>query len=132
MKSGLTSLLKSELTISTITSRVYITKAPQTADVPYIVLELQDTEEFESLDGTGDLRRVSFAIDCQSDLSTESETLGKAVRDFIEDYTGAAGTYTIDAVNLKQEISDYDPPKDASDRGTHTVTLLVDIFFQDT
>jgi hypothetical protein len=132
MKSGLTSLLKGESTISSITSRVYVTKAPQTATMPYVVLELQDTDEFESLDGTGDLRKVSFAIDCQSDISTEAETLGKAIRDFIGDYTGAAGSFTIDAVNLSQEISDYDPPKDGSEKGTHTVTLLVDIFYQDT
>lgn len=132
MKSGLVSLLQNESTISAITSQVYITKAPQTATVPYIVLELTDTEEFGSLDGTGSLRRVTFAIDCQSDRSVEAETLGAAVRVFIDDFTGAAGSFTIDAVNLSQELSDYDPPKDASDKGTHTVTLLVDIFYQDT
>ncbi len=132
MKSGLISLLKGETTISSITSRIYVTRAPQTATMPYIVIELTDTEEFGSLDGTGALRRVTFAIDCQSDLSTEAEDLGEAVREFIDDYTGAAGTYTIDAVNLQQEVSDYDPPKDASEKGTHTVTLLVDIFYQAT
>jgi hypothetical protein len=132
MKSGLVALLKGESTISSLTSKVYITKAPQTATMPYIVIELTDTEEFGSLDGTGALRRVTFAIDCHSELSTEAETIGKSVRDFIDDYTGTAGSFTIDAVNLGQEISDYQPPKDASDKGTHTVTLLVDIFYQDT
>ena len=130
MKSGLISLLKNEGSISTITSRIFITKAPETAELPYIVIELLDTDEFGSLDGTGNLRRVSFAVDCQSDRSVTAEALGKAVRVFMDDYTGAAGEFTIDAVNLNQEVSEYDPPREGSDKGVHTVSLLLDIFYQ--
>jgi len=130
MKTGLIALLKSEGTISTITSSIYITKAPDTATVPYIVIELLDTEEFGSLDGTGSLRRVSFGIDCQASRGVEAETLGSAVRKFLDDYTGAAGSFTIDAVVLQQETSAYSPPQDASDKGTHTVGLDFDIFYQ--
>jgi len=130
MKSGLVSLLQNESTISAITSSIYISKAPQSATVPYIVIELVDTDEMGSLDGTGGLRKVGFAIDCQSDRSVEAEQLGKAVRVFVDDYTGAAGDETIAAVNMGQELSEYDPPEDSSDKGTHTVTLLVDIFYQ--
>ena len=126
MKSGLVSLLQNESTISAITSSIYISKAPQSATVPYIVIELVDTDEMGSLDGTGGLRKVGFAIDCQSDRSVEAEQLGKAVRVFVDDYTGAAGDETIAAVNMGQELSEYD----SSDKGTHTVTLLVDIFYQ--
>lgn len=56
-----------------------------------------------------------------------AETLADAVRTFIDDYTGTAGSYTIQAVLMNGESDDYEPPADASDVGVHVVTLDVDI-----
>ena len=83
MKGGLVSLLTGESTISTIVgSRVYIGNAPQEAATPYIVISQMSSEENKALDGTGPLRFVDFDIDCKSQISTQSETLGNAVRTF--------------------------------------------------
>lgn len=128
MRSGLVALLAGESTISAIVgSRVYITKAPQTAALPHIVITQMTSDEFNALDGTAGLRALDFDIDCKSDRSVGSQTLGDAVRIFIDDYTGAAGSQTIGAVILNSETTDYEPPQDASDKGVHVTTLDVTI-----
>ena len=130
MKSGLVTLLKAQSSISAIVgTRVYVSKAPQKAALPHIVITQMRSEDYKSLDNTGNLRAVDYDIDCRADRSVESETLGNAVRTFLQDYSGAAGTYTIGAVLLNDETNDYEPPTDASDVGVHTVTLDVTIQF---
>jgi len=130
MKSGLVTLLSAQASISAIVgTRVYVSKAPQKAALPHIVITQMRSEDYKSLDNTGNLRAVDYDIDCRADRSVESETLGNAVRTFLQDYSGAAGTYTIGAVLLNDETNDYEPPTDASDVGVHTVTLDVTIQF---
>lgn len=124
MRSGLVALLTGESTISSlVSSRVYISKAPQTAPLPHIVITQMSSDELPAMDGTPGLRFVDFDIDCRADRSVEAETLGNAVRVFIDDYTGAAGDDTIQAVLLNDESTTYEPPTDGSDKGVH-VTLL--------
>jgi hypothetical protein len=124
MRSGLVSLLTGEATISAIVgSRVYITKAPQKAALPHIVITQMGSDELPALDATPGLRFVDFDIDCRADRSVEAETLGNAVRVFLDDYTGTAGSQTIGAVIMNDESTDYEPPTDGSDRGVH-ITLL--------
>ena len=130
MRGGLVSLLTGESTISSIVgSRVYVSKAPQTATLPYIVITQMSSEEYKSLDNTGQLRALDFDIDCKADRSVEAETLGNAVRVFIQDYAGTAGSETIEAVLLNDESTDFEPPTDASDVGIHTVLIDVTIQF---
>ena len=124
MRSGLVALLAGESTINSIVgSRIYITKAPQTAPLPNIVITQMGSEELPALDGTPGLRFVNFDIDCRADRSVESYTLGNAVRVFIDDYSGAAGDQTIGAVIVNDESTEYEAPTDASDKGVH-ITLL--------
>jgi len=53
--------------------------------------------------------------------------LADAVRVFLDDYSGTAGSETIGAVLLNDESDDYEPPADGSDVGIHVVTLDVTI-----
>jgi hypothetical protein len=131
MKSGLVSLLSSESTITAICStRIYIGKAPQTASFPHVIITQMGTNENVSLDGaSGKLRFITFDIDCKSKTSVQAESLGNAVRTFIQDYTGAAGNFTIGAVIMNDESDGYEPPDDGSDVGVHVVTLDLDVQF---
>ena len=61
--------------------------------------------------------------------SVKAEELGNAVRTFLDDYSGAAGSYTIGAVIMNDESDDYEPPQDGSDVGVHVVTLDLDVQF---
>jgi len=128
MIEGLPAALRAESTISALVgTRVYPFHAPQTAALPYIVVEQISSEENVALDGTGGLRFVTFDIDCKADRATESRTLGKTVREFLDDYSGAAGNETIDAVLMNSENTEYEPPTDGSDRGIYTTLLDVTI-----
>lgn len=131
MKSGLVSLLSSESTITAICStRIYIGKAPQTASFPHVIITQMGTNENVSLDGaSGKLRFITFDIDCKSKTSVQAESLGNAVRTFIQDYTGSAGNFTIGAVIMNDESDSYEPPDDGSDVGVHVVTLDLDVQF---
>lgn len=97
MKSGLVALLSTEATITAICgTRVYVSKAPEKALLPYVIITQMSSEENASLDGaSGKLRFITFDIDCKSKTSVQAELLGNAVRTFIQDYSGAAGNYTI-------------------------------------
>lgn len=132
MRGGLVALLGGEATITDIVaaSKIFVSKARQSASLPYIVISQIDTDEFPTLDGTGALRRMGFVIDCMSASSVEAESLANAVRTFIADYSGPAGTYTIDSVLLNSEESEYVAPVDGSDVGIHIVTLNIDVFYQ--
>lgn len=131
MKSGLVALLSTESTITAICStRVYVSKAPEKALLPYVIITQMSSEENSSLDGaSGKLRFITFDIDCKSKTSVQAESLGNAVRTFIQDYSGAAGNYTIGAVIMNDESDSYEPPQDGSDVGVHVVTLDLDVQF---
>lgn len=131
MRAGLVSLLTGESTISAIVSdRVFISSAPQSASLPYIIITQMGSEENKALDGTGALRFLGFDIDCKANTSAQAETLGNAVRVFLDDYTGAAGDETILAVLLNDESTDVEPPTDKSDVAKHTTLLDVTIQYE--
>jgi len=124
MRSGLVALLAAESTISTLVgSRIYVSYAPQTAALPHIIITQMSSDELPALDSTPGLRFVDFDIDCKADRPLEAYTLGNAVRVFLDDYSGTAGSQTIGAVILNDESTDFEPPESASDIGVH-VTLL--------
>ena len=129
MITGLRTLLAAQSAITNVvSSRIYVNKAPQKAQLPYVILTQLGSEEYKSIDQTtGTLRMLTIDIDCKAKTFVESETLGNAVRTFIDDYAGAAGSYTIGAVLMNDETHDYEPPSDGSDNGVHVVTLDLDI-----
>jgi hypothetical protein len=131
MKAGLVSLLSSEATITTICgTRVYVQRAPQTAVFPHIIITQMGSEENGTLDGgSGQLRFLDFDIDCKAKSSVTAESLANAVRTYIDDYSGTAGSFTIGAVLMNDESDDYEPPQDGSDVGVFVVTLDVTIQF---
>ena len=131
MKSGLVALLAGEATVNAICrSRIYVSKAPQKATFPHLVITQMSSEENGTIDGgSGQLRFLNFDIDCRAQTSVKAEELGNAVRTFLDDYSGAAGSYTIGAVIMNDESDDYEPPQDGSDVGVHVVTLDLDVQF---
>jgi hypothetical protein len=129
MKSGLVSLLLAQSTITDLVgSRIYISNAPQKAIFPHVIITQMSSNENTALDGgSGQLRFLSFDIDCKAKTSLAASNLAKVIREFIDDYSGTAGSDTIGAVIMNDEADDYEPPSDASDTGVYVVTLDLDI-----
>ena len=131
MKSGLVSLLTGEATVSAIcSSRVYVNRAPQNAMFPHVIITQMNSEENGTLDGgSGQLRFLDFDIDCKAKSSVQAESLANAVRVFIDDYSGTAGSFTIGSVLMNDESDDYEPPQDGSDVGVFVVTLDLTVHY---
>ena len=130
MITGLISLFANEASINTyVSSRIYANKAPEKAPLPYIVITQMSSEEFKSLDNTGNLRMLTFDVDCKAERVLTASAISDAVRVYVQDYSGTAGSYTIGAVLLNSETHDFEPPQDGSDRGVHVVTLDLDVQF---
>ena len=126
MKTGLRKLLITTNSIKSIVrDRVYITRAPQNADTDeeHIVITQLTSNEHNSLDGTSELRFLDFDIDCKATTAAKADTLSKAVRAFLKDYTGAAGDQTIEAVLFTDETDSFEEPISASDKGLYVTTL---------
>jgi len=133
MNAALVAFLNAQSAITTIlggTGNVYVTHAPQGAAFPHIIVTQLGSDEFGTLDGSGELRGMEMDIDCRSKTSLQAESLAAAVRTAIKDYSGAAGSETIDAVLLNTEKMEYLPPTDGSDQGIHNVLLDVTIMYQ--
>lgn len=128
MRLGLVALLAAETTVTDlVSSRIYADNAPQKADFPHIVITQMGSEDFKTLDGTGELRAIDFDIDCKADRAVESYALGNAVREYIKDYSGTAGDQTIGAVLLNDESAEIEPPRDGSDISIYNTLLDVTI-----
>lgn len=92
--------------------------------MPYIVLTVMETEGNPSLDGgTDNLKFVTLDIDCVAATGEASESLCQLVRAFIKDYTGAAGTQTIKAVIVNDQVDDEIWPTDSSGKPKYMETL---------
>lgn len=128
MRSGLVSLLNGESTVTDIvSSRIYVGNAPQDAAFPHIVITQMSSDEMTMLDSTPGLRNVRFDIDSKSERGVQCETLGNAVRVFLDDYTGTAGSQTIDAVYVNDESTNVEPPRSGEGTPIYVTTLDVNI-----
>ena len=133
MKTGLKKLFLSTNEITWIIGdRTYITRLPQGADESkdHIILTQISSDEHKSLDGTSELRFLDFDIDCKAQTAEGANTLAKAVRTFLKDYTGPAGDQEIKAVIFNGESDGIEPPTNGSGKGLHVALLDFQIQYQ--
>lgn len=71
--------------------KVFNEDAPQGIEPPYIVISQISFDPMKALDGTTGMESTEFDIDCYHKTQPEAKRLGKAVSDFLKDYTGLAG-----------------------------------------
>jgi len=128
IEEGIKTLLDAEATLTAICSTdIYPNKAPQSAAFPQIVFTQLTSDEYNTLDGGGDVRSIDVDFDCRATRSVTATSLSAALLAYIRDFTGAAGAETIRAVTVQGEGSDYIAPTDGSDKGVFIKTLDVQI-----
>jgi hypothetical protein len=117
-------LLASEPTISVWTdTRVFCERAEQGATEPYIVISDLSEDPLLALDGTYGLSFRDYDIDCYASSFPRAKLLANAVKVFLDDYTGAAGTSTIQAVLYQGQTGGYVDPEDGQRLGLFLTTL---------
>jgi hypothetical protein len=74
---------------------------------PFVTITLTDHDPLKRLDGTGGTLRFSdFDIDCYCSNRPASIALADSIETFLNDYSGAAGSDTIDAVLFQDKRDD--------------------------
>lgn len=116
-------LFKSTTNISALVQEVHCNVVPQNAGLSYVLLTEVENDFNLRLDGTGGLIMTDVDVDCKAATYEKAQTLADAVKEYFQDFTGAAGTDTVKAVLLNGERSDYEPPQDASEAGKHVISL---------
>ena len=102
-------------------------------DPPYIVISELTTDFFLTIDGTGavatDKKQRTIDIDSYGVTEAEAELVRQSVAMYLDDFSGAAGTNTIAAVDLTDAGQDEIPPRDGDGYPTFIKTLEAEVIF---
>ncbi|TXH56420.1 MAG: hypothetical protein E6Q97_06470 [Desulfurellales bacterium] len=113
---------------STGGSPVCLHHAPQDAGEKYFVIERLNLDNNATMDDPGDDSLISETVRVTAYGRTDliAHTAADAVRDAIEDYTGAMGTDRVCvALYVESESGDYDPPTFVDGYAVSDLTLLI-------
>lgn len=109
----LETFLASQATIAAIVGKRIFQDFPiKGAQLPRIVFSEVASVNHNSLGGAGDTRETTWQIDCQSTSREGRRELAKAVRNALNGYLGAMGDTNEVAIELVNEIDDYDTPEE--------------------
>lgn len=131
IETGLQAILAGEATINTLlrtTSSVYIGQAPQQETGPYIEIHVLGFDPYLHLGTTGGMGASTIDIDCKGKMGANGDVpraIADAVQAFIDDYSGAAGDHTIDAVLLENRKGEVEQPDGKQERGRWVETIDV-------
>lgn len=127
IEQGLRTLLLAQSSITSLlgdaTKGVYLDFAPQGVAEPFIVISAVSVNPLLHLGGTGGLRFTSVDVDCKARTREAATSLAQAVETYIADYSGAAGSDTLNAVLLEDRGYDFEPPDGARQWGRFVETL---------
>lgn len=133
---SLRTLFLAESTITDITATgphsveaIYCGDSPQKAGQPRLEIHELNLDPMLSLDGTSGMRTATIDIDCKARSKPIASNLADSVESYFNDYTGAAGSVTIDAVLLSDRTDSTESPDSATDEKLYVVTLDYDIQF---
>ncbi len=127
-QSSITTLVPAQTVGGTSYPSIYNERQVQGASRPYIVISHIARDSLLSLGTTHGAAKTNIDIDCYANTLLAADAIGEAVKTFIQDYSGAAGTGTIMAVELQDMQHDMIEEKQGRDVVEHIVSLNVDIF----
>lgn len=115
---GVVQLFRAETTITdelANTTSIYVGYVEQDRNMPYITIQANDIDPLSALDGTSGMKRTDMAVNCVAPARVDSNDAADAVESFFNDFTGAAGSNTIDAVILQSRSHTEVPIAQGSD-----------------
>lgn len=128
---GLRSVLVANAGINALVAgRVWSKRAPQRATLPFVLLHRQAEDHNLTLTDTGGLVFADFEIDCKAATPAGATALADLVLALLDDYVGAMGSNTCEAVLLDDVDDDYEEPQDKDDVGRHVTTLTLQIQYR--
>ena len=128
-QSSITSLIPSQ-TVNRITfPGIFCDNAPQGVKPPYVVIHAMATDPMLTLDTYSEsLKSDDIEIDVVCYSVPQARSISDTIRQFIDDYNGAAGDNdTIKAVLWNDENYSYDFPDEGRDTKYHIITTSYQI-----
>lgn len=133
MEADLRTYLTGEADISAlISSRMYLSNAPQGAARPLIVYRLLGTEHHRTLRDYNLMTTDTFELDLQSYTDTGAKALKEAVRKKLDTFRGTMGSTYVHNAKLTDETDDYTVDQSGRDRGIYHCLLEFDIWHSET
>ncbi|MEO1063746.1 MAG: DUF3168 domain-containing protein [Actinomycetota bacterium] len=107
---------------------VYVDDVPRGARPDYVLVATLEDDHNNTLDGgdgsgAGALFTAEVEIDCCAVRPGDAKALARAVLAVLEDFEGAAGSVTIEAMILGRRQSGTDDPLPGEDHRLHVETL---------
>ena len=124
-QTSITTLVPSQTLNRVSTPSIFCNSPAQGARPPFIVITITGGDPYLTLDGTyhGGLMTAEVDIDCFAYSAEDAATIEKTVRQYLDDYTGAAGASdTISAVLHDRPEPGYDYPAEGFDTKFHYLT----------
>lgn len=117
-----------------VDGRVWSKVARQGGALPHILLHRMSEDHNltlgPTLDDSAELIFADIDIDCKANTPEEAATLAGLVKTLIDDYTGAMGDCTCEAVLLNDVSDDYEEPQNKGEQGRYVTTLDVQIQYR--
>lgn len=131
-QSSITALAPAQTVGKVSIPAVFVDAAAQGVVPPFVVVTVIDGNPFTTLDATyhDTMQQVEIDIDSFSYDKPAASTLDKTIRQFLDDYTGAAGaSETIRSVYHEYPVPGYENPGDGDDKKRYFVTTTYTIMF---
>lgn len=121
---GLRTLLLAQSTITDVVDqKIFVGAATQGTEQPKIIIDRMNGEKFKGLSGYLGTKRAEMDIECWHNTQGEASALADIVSDFLDDFTGAAGSTTIKESTHAGEADNYPTPPGGAHIG-EWVTIL--------
>lgn len=115
-QSSITALAPSQTVNRVSIPSVFVKSAPMKVEPPFVVITRINNDTMVCLDGTYGMTASEIDIDSYGYSEEDSQTLSTTIRQFLDDYTGAAGgSDTINAVVWQDENHEDVKPQDGRD-----------------
>jgi hypothetical protein len=120
--------LVAELAASTsiaaiVGANIFPLVVPESKLAPALLYQVQELNRPHDLDGAAGFAEAIVKLGCGSPLFTESEALAEAVRNLVDGLGTTLSGIWVPEIEHWGELDLYDPPIDASDRGTYWIAL---------
>lgn len=107
---------------------------------PFITYRVSDTSHEHHLGGSTGLARATVVISCVSAIAdaagvSVAQDLAEKVRDTMDGKRGTlgpgGGTFDVRDISLDSKEDEYDPPRDGSERGIHSVNMVFTVWYRE-
>lgn len=118
-----TRLLSQTAVTDIVGTRIHPQWRPQDGALAAITLQRISEDHVHNLEGGAGLARPRIQVDCWSSKYSEAQSLGEAVREALQGFTGTVDSVTIHSCLLDNRADLFEPPKDGSDKGIYHIAL---------